>query len=72
MSEQILHRGVVVAHEVRGSNPVIGKFILNVCCQLQWKDENKEKRCHEWPIFKNKFFTAEIWLDVVNHMTSLN
>ena len=29
--------------EVRGSNPVIGKIILNIYCQLYWKVENKEK-----------------------------
>ena len=26
------------------------KLILNVHCQLCWKDENKEKRGQEWPI----------------------
>ena len=30
--------------EVRRSNPVIGKkIVVNVYCQLYWKDENKEK-----------------------------
>ena len=41
--------------EVRGSNPVIGKkLILNIYCQLYWKDENKAKRDREWPIFRKK------------------
>ena len=26
-------------------------FILNIYCQLHWKDENKEKRGREWPLF---------------------
>ena len=40
--------------EVRGSNPVIGKIYWTfVYCQLYWKDENKEKRGREWPIFQN-------------------
>ena len=26
-------------------------FILNINCQLYWKDENKEKRGRDWPIF---------------------
>ena len=38
--------------EVRSSNPVIGKIYWTfVYCQLYWKDENKEKRGREWPIF---------------------
>ena len=38
--------------EIRGSNPVIGKFLFNVYCQLYWKDENKEKKTVNGP-FKN-------------------
>ena len=31
--------------EIRGSNPVIGKkTLLNIYCQLYWKDEVKKKR----------------------------
>ena len=44
--------------EVRGSNPVIGKylFILNICLlsTLYWKDENKEKEAGNRPFFKKK------------------
>ena len=39
--------------EVRGSNPDIDKKLLNIYCQLCWKDENKRKRGQEWPIFKS-------------------
>ena len=28
------------------------KIILNIYCQLYSKDENKEKRGREWPIYK--------------------
>ena len=39
--------------EVRGSNPVIGKIVLNIVyCQLYWKDENKEKEAGNGPFFK--------------------
>ena len=38
--------------EVRGSNPVIGKIVLNIVyCQLYWKDENKEKEAGNGPFF---------------------
>ena len=30
------------------------KIILNIYCQLYWKDENKEKRGREWLIFLKK------------------
>ena len=49
---------MVVAHlvewlltirEVRSSNPVIGKNLLNIYCQLLWKDENKEKEAGNGP-----------------------
>ena len=39
--------------EVRGSNPVIGKFYVKhlfTVNYLSWKDKNKEKRRREWPI----------------------
>ena len=40
---QLVERSLPIP-EVRGSNPVISqKFILNIYCQLYWKDENKEK-----------------------------
>ena len=29
------------------------KFILNIYCQLYWKDKNKEKRGRSWPIKNN-------------------
>ena len=39
--------------EVRRSNPVIGKkIVVNVYCQLYWKDENKEKEAVNCPFFK--------------------
>ena len=35
--------------------PTSPKFLLNNdYCQLYWKDENKEKRGREWPIFLKK------------------
>ena len=47
--------------EVRGSNPVIGKtYWTFVYCQLNRKDENKEKRDREWPIFKLKLKLRQI------------
>ena len=54
--------------EVRGSNPVIGKIYWTfIYCQLYWKDENKEKRGREWPIFKKQMFecktqASRLWL----------
>ena len=63
-SKRWTHWTVVVAQmverwlstpEVRGSSPVIGIiFISNIYCQLYWKDENKEKRGREWPIFTKR------------------
>ena len=51
---QLVERSLLIP-EVRGSNPVIGKiYWIFVYCQLYWKDENKEKRGREWPIFKKK------------------
>ena len=40
--------------EVRGSNPVIGKNLLNICLlsTVYWKDENKEKEAGNCPFFK--------------------
>ena len=39
--------------EVHGSNPIIGKVLLNfVKCQLYWKDENKEKEAVNGPFLK--------------------
>ena len=64
MFQKVQKRAVVVAQlverlhptpEVRSSNPVIGKkIILNVCYQLYWKDENKEKEAGIDPFFKKK------------------
>ena len=54
---QLVERSLPIP-EVCGSNPVIGKnlFILNICflSTVCWKDENKEKRGREWPIFFKK------------------
>ena len=57
-----MQRAVVVAQlverslpmpEVRGSNPVIGKNILNIylLSTVYWKDENKEKEAGNGPFF---------------------
>ena len=37
--------------EVRGSNPVIGKILLNICLlsTVYWNDENKEKEAGNGP-----------------------
>ena len=34
---------------------MVGKFILNIFCQLDWKDENKEKEAGNGPFFKKIF-----------------
>ena len=59
--------------EVRGSTPVIGKIYWTfVYCQLYWKDENKEKRGQEWPIFlKILSATKEISYYVIEAIFSL-
>ena len=37
--------------EIRGSNPVIGKLLSNICLlSTVLKRQNKEKRSREWPI----------------------
>ena len=55
---------VVVAHLVERSLPTPTprfessqwqKIILNIYCQLYWKDKNKEIRGQDWPIFKTFF-----------------
>ena len=49
---QLVER-LLLTPEVRGSNPVIGKLFyrrLFVYCQLNRKDEDKEKKAGEWPI----------------------
>ena len=48
-----LVKQLLTTPEDRSSNPVIGEVLKNNHYQLYWKDEIKEKRCHEWPIFKN-------------------
>ena len=42
--------------EVRSSNPVIEKYILNICLlsTVHLNDENKGKRGQEWPVFFKK------------------
>ena len=48
---QLVEQSLPIA-EVCGSNPVIGKKnILNIYCQLYWKDENKEKEAGNGPFF---------------------
>ena len=46
--------------EVRGSNPVIGKKILNICLlsTVYWKDNNKEKEAGNGPFLKNYTWTG--------------
>ena len=41
--------------EIRGLNPVIGKFYLlsTVFKKLYWKNENKEKEAGKGPFLKN-------------------
>ena len=36
------------------------KYILNINCQLYWKDENKEKEAGNGP-FKKNFSVLPIW-----------
>ena len=47
---QLVERSLLTP-EVRGSNPVMGKFLCRtfVSC-LHGKDKNREKRGREWPI----------------------
>ena len=58
-----------------GSNPVIGNFYLNIYLLLTVcrKDENKEKRGREWPIFLKKlsFCLASQWLLLTEELHSL-
>ena len=43
---------LLLTPEIRGSNPVIGKFFYYwLYLNLYWKDENKEKRGREMPIY---------------------
>ena len=45
---QLVERSLLTP-EIRGLNPAI--FQIFVYCQLCWKDEKKEKRGREWPVF---------------------
>ena len=50
--------GRVVASHSRGprfKSSHRQKFILNIYCQLYWKDENEEKKSQEWPILEKDF-----------------
>ena len=47
---QLVER-LIPTPEARGSNPVIGKKIFNIYCQLYSKDENKEKETGNGPFF---------------------
>ena len=49
---QLAERSLMIPEDP-GSNPVIGNFYLNIYSLLTVcrKDENKEKRGREWPIF---------------------
>ena len=41
--------------EIRGSNPVIGKLLSNICLlSTVSKDENKEKECGNGPFYKKE------------------
>ena len=52
---QLVERSLPIP-EVRGSNPVIGKNLLNICLlsTVFWKDENKEKEVGDGPFFLKK------------------
>ena len=52
---QLAERSLMI-QEDPGSNLVIGNFYLNIYLLLTVcrKDENKEKRGREWPIFLKK------------------
>ena len=51
----------LLALEIRGLNPDIGKFyLLSSVLNLSWKDEHKEKRGREWPIFSNNYALLSI------------
>ena len=50
--------------EVRGSNPVIDKNILNIYFQPYWKDKNKEKEAGNGP-FKNILKQKYTWKTVL-------
>ena len=51
--------------EVGRSNPGIGKKLswIFVYCQLYWKDENKEKRGVDWPIFQKTVYLLTLISD---------
>ena len=49
--------------EVHGSNPVIGKKLLNFYCQLFWKDKNKEKEADLNPFDKKENIKLH-WISV--------
>ena len=53
---QLVERSLQIP-EVRGSNPFIGKILLNICLlsTVYWKDENKEKEAGNGPFKKNKW-----------------
>ena len=51
---QLVERSLLTP-EVRGLNPVIGKiYIEHGFLSIVLKNENKEKRGREWPIFIKK------------------
>ena len=47
-------------HEIRGSNPVLGKLYIPIYCQLHWKDENKEKEAGNGQFFKKDVESREV------------
>ena len=59
---QLVER-LIPTPEARGSNPVIGKKILNIYCQLYSKVENKEKETGNGP-FK-KTFLINKWTNLI-------
>ena len=59
---QLVERSLQIP-EVRGSNPVIGKILLNICLlsTVYWNDENKEKEAGNGP-FKKNYWEVGQWV----------
>ena len=61
---QLVERSLLIP-EVHGLNPVIGqKCILNIYCQLYWKDEKKKKRTGLAHFYKKKCNYATIQVGI--------
>ena len=63
---QLVERSLPIS-EVRGSNPVISKKLLNIYCQLYWKDKNKENEAGNGPFFKKMCCKCFIGLGPAGH-----